>query len=667
NGVVLPSAKIVWDEKDSKWRFGVEDKLQDLTFNNCLYSPDGVTAALSVANKGFIGIGTTTPTAQLDVSGNTNISGKLTVRNDISIEGNAGINGSLTLKTGLEVDRGSNPSAKLLWNEDKDMWQIGVGNSLNDIMSGEHTHDTLCAADGNAVVFVDGSNVGIGISKPSEKLDIAGNIKAANLMVSSNLTAGGNIEIDHGTGEKGQLSWDEANNKWKAGTSSKLLEVSLSDHTHNSLALADGNPAVTVDKSGNVGIGKETPEAKLDVSGDAAISGKITAATALISSDLTVNGNLMVNGDTVTVNTATLDVKDNIIRVNKYKQQDKPLEINGGIEVFRGGKEANAQIIWNEKDDKWQAGIADKMNNICFEEHNHNNLYSTDDQIAMTVDAAGNIGIGTTAPQSKLNVNGDTLITGKITAASAELEGGIKANSLDLSKDLTIGGKITVSGGIDAVKTNSLEVQNNIITINKFTSYDQTLNKSGGIEIVRNETNDYARIMWDEDAKKWKVGTINDLKEIGYSQHSHNSVCSEKSDTPVIIVDPDGYVGIGKAADKNYNVDIKGIVRADNISQASSKSVVENNTDLDSDKALELLNGLNPVSFDYVETGLKKHNIGFMAEDVPDVFTTADRKSVTMMDIVGVLTTVVKKQQDVITDIKGQITTLQSQVAALTK
>ncbi|MDP4182076.1 MAG: tail fiber domain-containing protein, partial [Bacillota bacterium] len=159
NGVVLPSAKIVWDEKDSKWRFGVEDKLQDLTFNNCLYSPDGVTAALSVANKGFIGIGTTTPTAQLDVSGNTNISGKLTVRNDISIEGNAGINGSLTLKTGLEVDRGSNPSAKLVWNEDKDMWQIGVGNSLNDIMSGEHTHDTLCAADGNAVVFVDGSNV----------------------------------------------------------------------------------------------------------------------------------------------------------------------------------------------------------------------------------------------------------------------------------------------------------------------------------------------------------------------------------------------------------------------------------------------------------------------------------------------------------------------------
>lgn len=84
------------------------------------------------------------------------------------------------------------------------------------------------------------------------------------------------------------------------------------------------------------------------------------AATALFiganSGDTTVNNNLVVSGDltvqgnTTTLNTATLEVEDNTILLNRGVTGAPSLD--AGMEVERG-TETNVSILWNEASDSW--------------------------------------------------------------------------------------------------------------------------------------------------------------------------------------------------------------------------------------------------------------------------------------------------------------------------
>jgi len=77
----------------------------------------------------------------------------------------------------------------------------------------------------------------------------------------------------------------------------------------------------------------------------------------LVSGDLTVTGNVIINGSTTTLNTETLVVEDNIIRLNG-NSAGAAANVNAGIEVYRG---ANAVVAlrWNEVNDVWQVSDND--------------------------------------------------------------------------------------------------------------------------------------------------------------------------------------------------------------------------------------------------------------------------------------------------------------------
>lgn len=80
--------------------------------------------------------------------------------------------------------------------------------------------------------------------------------------------------------------------------------------------------------------------------------GQDVATTANVQfNDITVAGNLTVNGNTVTLNTETLSVEDNIITLNSGVTGSPTLD--AGIEVERGTS-ANVQLRWNETTDRWQ-------------------------------------------------------------------------------------------------------------------------------------------------------------------------------------------------------------------------------------------------------------------------------------------------------------------------
>ena len=80
---------------------------------------------------------------------------------------------------------------------------------------------------------------------------------------------------------------------------------------------------------------------------------------------------------------------------------------------------------------------------------------------------------------------------------------------------------------------------------------------------------------------------------------------------------------------------------------ASSRELKDNIEFLSTNEAETALDELNPVKFNYKKNAEEEH-VGFIAEDVPDLVATNSRKALSSMDIVAVLTKVLKEQRKTI-------------------
>jgi len=95
-------------------------------------------------------------------------------------------------------------------------------------------------------------------------------------------------------------------------------------------------------------------------------------------------------------------------------------------------------------------------------------------------------------------------------------------------------------------------------------------------------------------------------------------------------------------------VDVSGTITAGSYLVSSSREIKENIADLSSEEALEVLEHLSPVKFNLKADNAKKEHIGFIAENVHASVAGSDGKSISLMDLVAVLTQVVKEQQKTI-------------------
>lgn len=84
---------------------------------------------------------------------------------------------------------------------------------------------------------------------------------------------------------------------------------------------------------------------------------------------------------------------------------------------------------------------------------------------------------------------------------------------------------------------------------------------------------------------------------------------------------------------------------------ASSRSLKDNIIGISVNAALKALSALEPVTFSY-KAQPEETYAGFIAEDVPEMVATNDRKGLAPMDIVAVLTKVVQDQQKTINKLK---------------
>jgi hypothetical protein len=90
---------------------------------------------------------------------------------------------------------------------------------------------------------------------------------------------------------------------------------------------------------------------------------------------------------------------------------------------------------------------------------------------------------------------------------------------------------------------------------------------------------------------------------------------------------------------------------------ACSREYKENITELTREEAVAAFLQLNPVTFNYKDDPSDRC-VGFIAEDVPGLIATQDRKSLSPMDIVAVLTKVVQEQQKMLQQQQDEINQL---------
>jgi hypothetical protein len=141
-----------------------------------------------------------------------------------------------------------------------------------------------------------------------------------------------------------------------------------------------------------------------------------------------------------------------------------------------------------------------------------------------------------------------------------------------------------------------------------------------------------------------------------------------KGDIPVptylITAKPDtGNVGIGTPTPSQKlhvvgNALVSGTLTATAVQQTSSRALKENIAELSPQEAISALTNLNPVKFNFKADSNKELHVGFIAEDVPELVAMSDRKTLSAMDIVAVLTKVVQEQQQAISQLTTEIQAL---------
>ena len=262
-----------------------------------------------------------------------------------------------------------------------------------------------------------GGNVGIGTSSPSNKLHVHGG------------SSGTNVDVAKFSSNTGAFSIKCSN----LAASNPVWTLRTFDG--EALAFADGTTEnMRIDSSGRVGIGTSSPSQKLDVNGNIRVQGtypKIEFVDTNSNPDFTLiggngafqfydetnssermridsSGNLLVGTTTSRGTRATIEgssalvTAQGVLDVNSTNALGENLGATvslGGVSTSAGAKSRYA-VIGGRKENANDGNYAG-----YFQIATTNGSGTTSE--AMRIDSSGNVGIGTSSPSAKLDIEGN--------------------------------------------------------------------------------------------------------------------------------------------------------------------------------------------------------------------------------------------------------------------
>jgi len=357
---------------------------------------------LHITNAGNVSIGAAIPSSEmkLDVYGKTQINDNLYVKKDLQF------NGTTNKWVFATPDDGNTALSLAPRNNQDTNWNWGKGTEFRD----------------NGDIVISGRiNIGKIDSATSSYITIYGN-NASDPWKSG-------IEIRNSDGGEARIIAHSDGMKFRT----------FKDGAHFYFRDNDNNTSMIIKDGGNVGIGTATPslEMKLDVHGKAQINDNL-----YVNKDLYVKQDLQFNGTTNQwIFTTPDDGRTSFYLAPKNNQDaswdwgnETEFRNNGDI-VISGriniGKPYSATssymtINGNNSSDPWKSGIEirntdggearivahdDGMKFRTFKDGAHFYFRDNDNNTSMIIEDGGNVGIGTSTPQTKLAVNG--IITAK--------------------------------------------------------------------------------------------------------------------------------------------------------------------------------------------------------------------------------------------------------------
>ncbi len=227
---------------------------------------------------------------------------------------------------------------------------------------------------------------------------------------------------------------------------------------------------------------------------------------------------------------------------------------------------------------------------------------------SIDVSASGNVGIGTASPAVKLDVQGTIAIS----------------NGGDLGIGTTTpAAPIHILDTVDPATGTLGRLQNNSATGFSGLSYFDTTGTTR-MYLGTDNANSVAR-----------VAAFGTWPMVMYTNNTER-----------LRIDSSGRIGIGVTSPTNPIQHSNGAYLSSTGSwvNASSRELKQDIETLTSDEALETLNGLAPVKYNYKIDPSDAH-VGFIAEDVPELVAEPTRKGLSALDVTAVLAKVVQDQQ----------------------
>jgi len=503
----------------------------------------------------------------------------------------------------------------------------------------------LDAADGSPTdaVFVDNTgNVGIGTTSPSHKLHVYGDESDMDGLQVYNLSGKSRIRFAAGQVSNKQdvyIDIDDGGSHWYLGAdASDGDKFKMASHPAGETDPFLSNVQMTVDTTGNVGIGTTSPSEKLNVSGNIRIDSNDNGAYRASG----MSPGIWLNETNEAQKSLLIHFDDALLSFGRY-----PSNFNPSVEATP----------------------------IKFD------MTAPDDSLVMA--SSGNVGIGTTSPGAKLDVQG-TVRVGQDTGSDGYdvnfygTRGGFTGSRMfwDASKsafragrdgDVTYWNDGNVGEYSFAVGYKTKASASYAVAMGDTNTADGVASTALGSDTT--VTGDYSLAVGQYVTAGPAAHTIvlGQGAGSGADQLVNNTASSLmvgfNSDIPTLFVGPSagtgttGNVGIGTTSPSEKLHVFGNILATGTITPGSSRTLKDNIRNLEAHEALATLLRLNPTKF-YYKADHSDEQLGFIAEDVPELVATKDRMGVAPMDIVAVLTKVVQQQQ-------GVIETQQSEIKAL--